>query len=82
MESRGELSFYYSKEFSTNRNSLYEVPLNIYDVEKEIWDKRGKIGFIPNLFFWWNNKKILTTVAQIVKLQIEKSGSFFGVIVP
>ena len=79
MESRGELYFYYSKRFSKNRNKLYEKSINIYSVEKEIWDKYGRFGWIPNIFFWWNNKKILRVSAEVVKAHINKYNKFCGI---
>ena len=81
MESRGELAFYYSKQFSKDRKELYEKGIDVYSVEKNIWDKHGKFGFLPNIFFWSDNKKILKTVAEIVKFRIEIDGSFFGITV-
>lgn len=80
MDSRGELDFYRSNQFSTDKKKLRETAINIYDVEKKLWKKRGDfLGIFPNLFFWWNTKKILKTVAEIVKLSIDRDGEFFGI---
>lgn len=80
LEQRAELEFYYSNCFSDDLANLHKKSIDVYSTEKKIWNKRGKIfGFIPNLFFWFNNKKILETVAQVIKTQIQNYGEFFGV---
>lgn len=79
MESRGELDFYYAKQFSTDMDILYEKGINIYSAEKELWDKYGKFIFFKNYFFWLNNEKILKVATEVVKIQIAKYGEFFGV---
>ena len=81
MESRAELDFYYSKQFSTNRRALYEKPIPIYSIEKGIWDKYGKLWFIPNVFFWCSHKRILKASAEVVKTQIQKNNSFFDIMI-
>ena len=79
LPSRGELYFYSSKKFSTEKQQLCEKIIDIYSIEKDVWNKYGKIGFIPNPFFWWNNKKILKVAAEIVKLQIEEKGTWMNI---
>ena len=77
---RAELEFYYSNRFNNDLKNLHKMGIDVYSTEKEIWNRRGKIfGFIPNLFFWCSNKKILETVAQVIKTQIQNYGEFFGV---
>ena len=77
---RDELEFYYAKFCYANINSLQEKPLDVYNFEKDIWDKKSKwFNFIPNPFFWLNKGKILRTVADIIKLQIAVNKEFFGV---
>lgn len=77
---RDELEFYYAKSCYANINSLHEKPLDVYNFEKDTWDKRSKwFHFIPNPFFWFNKTKILRTVADIIKLQIAVNKEFFGV---
>lgn len=76
---RGELDFYYAKRFSNIREDLYEKPIDIVSIEKDIWRKYGKIGFFDNPFFWWNDNKILTTLAKVLKVHINNYGEFFGI---
>ena len=76
---RGELDFYYSKEFSTIRESLCERLLDISSVEKEIWEKHKKFLCFKNPFFWNSEKKVFQALAEIIKVQIEKNGEFFGI---
>lgn len=76
---RGELDFYFAKEFSNVRENLCERLIDINSVEKEIWKKHEKLLFFKDPFFWWNNKKILQALAEVIKAQIKKRGEFFGV---
>ena len=65
---RGELDFYYAKL------------LDICSIEKEIWDKHTKFGFIKNPFFWRNEEKVLTVLAEVLKAHINKHSEFFGIL--
>lgn len=77
---RGELDFYYAKEFSEKREELCEKLLDICSIEKEIWDKHTKFGFIKNPFFWRNEEKVLTVLAEVLKAHINKHSEFFGIL--
>lgn len=79
LEQRGELDFYYAKSFTNNRKILHDKLVDVYSVEKSIWDKYGKIGIIPNVFFWCNHKKIIEVLAEVISHQICSTGTFFGV---
>ena len=59
LEQRGELDFYDAESFSDNRKILHEKLIDVYSVEQSIRDKYGKIGIIPNVFFWCNHQKII-----------------------
>lgn len=76
---RGELDFFYAKNFSNNRLDLCEEMLDITSVEKEIWNKRSKFLGITKPFFWLSDKKVLSALAEVIKSQIEKHGEFFGI---
>lgn len=76
---RGELDFYYAERFSTNLNELYEKMINISSIEKNIWEKYTKIGIFNNPFFWWSNRKVLETLAEVLKVHISKYGEFFDI---
>ena len=75
----GELEFYYAQKYCTDAKKLREKGIDVYSVEKEIWNKHGKICGVPNMFFWYSNKRILKVVAKVVKAQIAKEQVFFGI---
>lgn len=79
MPDRGELSFYYAKKFSNILENLYEKMVNVYEVEKSIWDKHSKIWIFNNIFFWANSEKVLKVLAEVLKIHLEKSEDFFGI---
>ena len=75
-----ELAFYYAKKCYASLNSLQERGLDVYAIETDIWDRYSKwFKIIPNPFFWFNKDKVLRVVAKVVKEQILKNKSFFGV---
>jgi len=65
----------YAKKPSSVKNSVIDVRL----IEKEIWEKHEKILFFNNPFFWWDKKKVLCALQEIIRIQIEKTGMFFGI---
>lgn len=76
---RGECDCYYAEKFSTDRKELCDKPINVYEVEKEIWDKNAKILFFKNPFYYWNQKNIIKTLIEIINVLIERYNEFFGV---
>ena len=56
---RGEVDFYFADKFSTDRKELCGIPINVYEIEKEIWNKNAKIWFFKNPFYYWNQEKKL-----------------------
>lgn len=76
---RGEVEFYFSEKFSTDRKELCEKPINAYQVEKEIWSKNEKIWFFKNPFFYWNSERIVKTLIEVINISIEKNNEFFVV---
>jgi hypothetical protein len=76
---RGELDFYYAKEFSKVRENLCEHLIDVSSIEKEILDKHFKILFFRNPFFWWSRSKVLKALAEVIKAEINKKGEFFGI---
>ncbi len=76
---RGELDFYYAKKFSNNRKDLCEKMIDIRSAEEEIWKKHSNVLGIRNPFFWWSEKKVLSTLVEVIKSQIKKKGEFFGI---
>lgn len=65
--------------FSWNYSKKLQREVNIFDIEPDIWNRRGKICGIPNLFFWGSDKKILKALAEVIQVQIEKNGAFFEI---
>ncbi len=76
---RGEVDFYYSEKFSHDRKELCGKPINVYEVEKEIWIKKEKIVFFKNPFYYWNHKRVIKTLIQVINVSIEKNNEFFGI---
>ena len=79
MPVRGELDFYYSRRYSAVQQELYEQIIDISSIEKEVWNRRAKILCLSNPFFWWNKKKVLSTLAEVLKIHIAKYNEFFGI---
>ena len=76
---RGELDFYYAKEFSNIRKDLCEQRINISAIGTEIWEKNEKFLFMKNPFFWWSEKKVLKSLAEVIEAEIKSTGQFFGI---
>ena len=79
---RGEVDCYYAKRFSNDREELCDELINIFEVEKEIWNKSEKILFFKNPFYYWNPNRIIKTLFEVIKVSIEKNNEFFGIKVP
>ena len=76
---RGVFDCYFSEKFSNDRNQLCQKAINVFEVEKEIWNKNSKIWFFKNPFYYWNTENILKTLIEVIKVSIEKNNEFFGV---
>ena len=77
---KDELDFYFSTEFSTECKKLQGKLVNIWIDEPEIWNKNQKWIFsIKDPFFWWKKKKIIKTLAEVIKIKIHKNNEFFGI---
>ena len=79
MPQRGEVDCYFSEKFSNDRKQLCQKAINVFEVEKEIWNKNSKIWFFKNPFYYWNTENILKTLIEVIKVSIEKNNEFFGV---
>ena len=53
--------------------------INVFKVEKEIWDKNSKIWIFKNPFFYWSVEKMIKTIIEVINALIEKNNEFFGV---
>lgn len=76
---RDEIDFYFAKKFSNNITELKEKIVLIESVEKDIWERHKKTGFLKLPFFWGSNKQVIRALAEVIKAQIEKTGQFFGI---
>lgn len=76
---RGELDFFCADRFSPIREELCGRWVDLRAIEKEIWDKHSKIGFLKRPFFWYSHDKILKAFSEVLKAHIEKYGEFFGI---
>ena len=76
---RDEIDFYFSDVFSTDYPVLKQRHLNVWDND-EILQKHQKWIFgLKNPFFWYNKKKYMKALAEIIKEKISKSKEFFGI---
>lgn len=79
MPVRGELDFYFSRHYSTVQQELYEKIIDISTMEADIWRRRTKILFFNNPFFWNDKNKVLSLLAEVLKIHIAKYNEFFGI---
>ena len=75
------MNFWYASSFSTERKELCEREIDVSTIEPQVWDKHKKIWIFRNPFFWWNNKKVLCTLAEVLKVHLAKTNDFFGIYV-
>ena len=73
------MGFCVSSEFSTEREKLRERNVDISLIEPQIWNKRERFLVFKNPFFWWSDKKVLTTLAEVLKIHLAKNNEFFGI---
>ena len=73
------MDFWYASRFSTERKELCEKEIDVSSIEPQIWDKNERIFVIKNPFFWWNDKKVLNTLAEALKVHLAKYNQFFGI---
>ena len=73
------MDFLYSSKFSTERKELCEREIDVSSIEPQIWAKHERLGIFKNPFFWWNNNKVLSTLAEVLKVHLAKDNEFFGI---
>ena len=71
--------FWYASQFSTEREGLCEREVDVSSIEPQIWDKHERVWFLKNPFFWWNDNKVLNTLAEALKVHLTKNNEFFGI---
>ncbi len=86
IEARGDLNFAYFN--SIDFLKMYVEPefmgrhkykINVFETEKGIWEQHEKIFFFKNPFFWWNKNRIFRALAEVIEVQIVKTGQFYGI---
>ena len=73
------MEFWCSSRYSTKRKELCERAVDVSSIEPQIWNKYEKIGIFKNPFFWWNDNKVLSTLAKALKVHLVKDNEFFGI---
>lgn len=73
------MEFWYSSQFSIERNELCEKAIDVSLIEPQIWEKREKFCGLKNPFFWWSDNKVLSTLAEALKVHLAKDNEFFGI---
>ena len=73
------IEFWYASRFSTERKELCEREIDIYSIESGIWDRYAKFWIFKLPFFWWNENKVLRTLAKVLKVHLAKNNDFFGI---
>lgn len=71
---RGELDFYYAKEFNTNREKMCEIKLDEQSIGQKIWLKAKK-----KFLFGYRHNLYLKTLADAIKAEVQATGQFFGI---
>ena len=87
--------FYYAKKYSKDIKELLDEHLDIYSVEREMWEdyrnatdeaheaaEKEVNGVSADEMFrlqWKAERVMLETLAEVINVQMEKQGSFFGV---
>ncbi len=86
IEERGDLDFAHfdRADFIKKYVEKSFIGRHIYliDVEKKeehIWNQHKKIAFFKNPFFWWSKKKVFCALAEVIEVQIQKTGYFYGI---
>lgn len=74
-EQKQELSYYYSPTFSNDLKYLESKEINVFSYQQQLWKK--KMG-IWGLFFECN-KKVLTTLIEVMEKEIESGNGLFGI---
>lgn len=88
---RGEWDYYYAQEHSKNMDKLMVKHIDIYSVEKEIWEE--PLNIIKELgkemmncrntkglfHIGYKQERLeLETLSKVIKSQIDKHGCFYG----
>ena len=73
------MEFWYASRFSTERKELCERGIDVSSIEPQVWSKYERLCFFKNPFFWWSDKRVLSTLAEAVKVHLAKDNSIFGI---
>ena len=76
---RGETDFYRSIKFSNNRAELHEKIIDVFLIEKEIWAKYKRVGFLPIPFPLFRHKRFMKAVSKVIQTNVQKEGTLLGI---
>ena len=76
---RMEVDFYIADRFTRNLRALCTQEVNVFEVEKEIWDSSKKIGPFKIPFYYCHPDRLVKTLIKVITAQIEKNNEFFGI---
>ena len=71
---KGEFDFFFAEKFSMVREELCKYPINEQSIEQGIWNNAKK-----KFLFEYRKNLYLDTLAKVIRSQIKKYGSFFGI---
>ena len=74
-----ELNFWCASRFSTEHEKLCERAINVASIEPQIWNKHEKFWIFKRPFFWCSYNKVLSALAEALKVHLEKEKEFFGI---
>lgn len=66
-----------NKYMYSNSSEKIKSQIDITSVEQEIWKKHEKKCLFGK--FFWGDKKYLNVLAEVIEVQIETMGQFFGI---
>ena len=79
MPQRFEVDCYYAERFSTDRQELCNKAVDIFETEKDIWNRRETFWIFKNPFYYWSTKNIIKTLIEVINVSIEKNNGIYGI---
>ena len=81
---RDDVEYVYLKNIALLKTYMYsryserlKYQINITSIEGDIWEKYKKRSIFRGRF--WSDKKYLKILSEVIKVQIEQRGEFFGI---
>jgi len=79
LPARGEIDCYYSKEFSNDKQRLCAKQINIYEVEKDIWERNKRKWIFKIPFQFWGHDRTIRTIIEVIQASVNKTNIFYGI---